>query len=94
MLLEQKVDELLWPYRECHPITYNPEFPDSDSSEDDGDVDEEPQSDREYQTRNDKAYTTWREAAQDLCPGWIEAAEALQYTESYYNVSTDIFPHT
>lgn len=72
--LEAKIKELLWPYTECHPITYHPSF--------------NPRSTLESYPSASRPGMTWSEFARDsqYSSELIDAAETVDQTESYYNV--------
>ena len=72
--LEAKIKELLWPYAECHPITYHPTF--------------NPRSTLESYPTASCPEVTWSEVARDnrYNAELIDAAETVDQTESYYNV--------
>ena len=81
VLLDSKVKELLWPYKECHPMTYNPRY--NAGSQD------KPSSDAVNGPKK------WGDIARerDLESEHINAADALDQTESYYDVRSPNFPH-
>ena len=70
--LEAKIKELLWPYKECHPLTYHPNFI-SDAN---------------------RHSETWVELARwnRYTTAQIEAADALDCAEAYYEVRDPDLP--
>lgn len=93
--LEEKLDELLWPYQNSHPSTQNPYYSsrvsiakevqcsqiESDSDDDDGDGNDDGE---------DYANASWAEIAlkQKYRHELVSAARALDLTDAYYDVST------
>lgn len=72
--LAAKIEELLWPFKKCHPITYHPSF--------------NPTSVLESYSAGSRPAETWGEIARgsQYRPELIQAADALDTAESYYNV--------
>lgn len=78
-LLDAKLKELLWPYKECHPMTYNPNFNITSVAE----------TKSEGATDNKSARETWKTLAErrNSSSATVSAADALDQTEKYYDVS-------
>jgi hypothetical protein len=72
--LVAKIDELLWPFKNCHPITYHPSF--------------NPTSPLKSYSASNHPHETWGEIARasQYGPELSNAADALDIAESYYNV--------
>jgi hypothetical protein len=73
-LLDAKAKELLWPYKECHPMTYNPRYNAGSFDQSNSDAVSGPKK--------------WGGIAREryLESDHINAADALDQTESYYDV--------
>jgi hypothetical protein len=89
--LEEKLNELLWPYQNSHPSTQNPNYiarvslaKETHRSQ----VDKDSEDDED---RNDTD-ASWAEIASNLKHGHelVDAARALDLTDAYYDVS--IYP--
>ena len=75
--LGRKIEKLLWPYKECHLMTYHPAF--------------NPRAALETHTDASRSHQTWGDIARECgyANPLIDAADALDQTESYYNVRRD-----
>ncbi|GAB7326472.1 hypothetical protein MBLNU13_g10472t1 [Cladosporium sp. NU13] len=95
--LEQRLNDLLWPYQKSHPSTQNPNYSsrvnpskktlhaqDNDGSEDDEDDEDEEEIDSD---------ASWAEIALKLNyqHDLVFAAEALDITDAYYDLALDTF---
>lgn len=87
--LDAKLDELLWPYQKSHPSTQNPNYT-SNVSAGKKKQGSESDDDGEEVEADSCVAASWTEAAEqlDLPDDLIFAAEALDITDAYYNVSS------
>nr|POF24700.1 interferon-induced gtp-binding protein mx [Quercus suber] len=82
-VLDQKVNELLWPYLECHPMTYNLNY--------EAKTNADAKATKTGETGSEKPRQSWTEIVMSMSFGseLIPAARALDRTEIYYDIALD-----
>nr|POF02501.1 interferon-induced gtp-binding protein mx [Quercus suber] len=88
--LGQKITELLWPYLQCHPMTYNLNYEIRVNTDNKGTIPDDQGSEKQGP---EKTRHSWTEIVMSMSFGseLIPAARALDRTEVYYDIALDNF---